>query len=126
MMRIMTDVDKEFSEKQILAIQKSIMRRFQRESLSVAVIYNPDCGCPIDHFVLLDRFPMSTKIISSCSECKKGCLMEISEPIIFHDQLTETDFSLEDLDEMIITDSWQYPFLLEYKHLFELGKRKNA
>ncbi len=86
----------------------------ERDS-SICVIYNPDCGCPLDQFVLLDRFPMSKKIISSCPECKKNAYMEISNPIIFHSQLTDEDFSLKDLIDMVINSSWQEEYLKEYQ-----------
>jgi hypothetical protein len=79
------------------------------------VIYRPDCGCPIEQFVLLDRFPMSPKILNQCPECKKPCLSCISDPIIFNTQIGG-DFSLNDLKNSVITESRQKIFLVAYKN----------
>lgn len=68
------------------------------------VIYNPDCGCKIDQFVALDRYPMSPKIMFKCPECNQGCLLGISDPIIFHSKLENKDYSLEEMKDVIFTD----------------------
>ena len=83
---------------------------------AIYVIYNPDCGCPIDQFVILDRYPMTKKIFSICPECKKSCFMEISNPIVFHDPIREADFMLKDLKDMIINDSPQKKYLIAYQN----------
>jgi hypothetical protein len=85
------------------------------ELTNVMVIYRPDCGCQIEQFVLLDRFPMSPKILNRCPECKKACLSEISDPIIFSTQIGG-DFSLEDLKNSTVTDCPQKIFLELYKN----------
>jgi hypothetical protein len=105
---------KEFSEEQKECF-KSYLEFFARKQQSLCVIYLPDCGCPIEQMVILDRYPMSPKIISSCPECKKGCLMEISDPIAFYLPLTKQDFSLEDLKKMYVTDSPQKDLINCYK-----------
>lgn len=114
-------LDKELEEKyknkpeELELIKRQYRARVERE-YSIYVIYHPDCGCPVDQFVLLDRFPMSEKIMGSCPNCKKGCLMEISNPIIFYCPLQQKDISLKELaKEMVITKSWQAQFLLAYQ-----------
>lgn len=99
-----TDEEKEFA--------KRLMERRANELTRMCVIYHPNCGCPIDQFVVLDRFPMSEKIHSKCPNCEKGYMMEISDPIIFHLPLTETDYTLEELKNCVIADSPQ-------KHLID-------
>ena len=80
-----------------------------------SVIYNPDCGCSVDQFVMLDRYPMSKKIISQCPCCKSGCLMEITNPVIFHLVPTGLDYSLEELSKLKLdTTTRQFPYLQSY------------
>lgn len=104
--------------------KKEIARQYiewiKKRDYSVCVIYNPDCGCKVDQFVILDRFPMSKKIISSCPECKKGCLMEISNPPIFYDQLNKIELTLKELQDVVIANTWQQSYLEWYK---EVSKR---
>lgn len=97
---------KDFPEKEKEAF-KHYLRQVAKEKEYLCVIYNPDCGCEVDQFVVLDRYPMSEKIHSICPSCKKGCLMEISDPIVFHLPLPNKDYSLEDLKEMKIMDGPQ-------------------
>lgn len=97
-----------------------ILKWNERESSSLCVIYNPDCGCSVDQFVLLDRVPMSPKIISSCPNCKKGCLMEISDPIIFYDPLEEKDIPLNQLVNYVILQSWQEDYIKTYQFIWLL------
>ena len=92
----------------------SYIKHRSEENTRLWVIYHPDCGCHVDQFVLLDRYPMSPKIISRCPECKKGCLMEISDPIIFHLPLTDQDLTLEDLKKFHITESPQKGLIGKY------------
>lgn len=87
----------------------------RREEESLCVIYTPDCGCPVEQFVLLDRFPMSKKIRGVCPECKKGCLMEIIDPIRFHLPMTDQDYELKDLVGMHVTDTYQKNLILAYQ-----------
>lgn len=92
-------------------------RRDFKERSKLCVIYNPDCGCNIDQFVVLDRFPMSKKIMARCPVCEKVCLMEISDPIIFHCPVRKEDYSLDDLKQMYVTDSDQKPYIDAYQKL---------
>lgn len=94
------------------------------EAAHISVIYTPSCGCPIEQFYVLDRFPMSPKIMSQCPECKKGCLMEISDPIMFYEPLSKKDFSLKDLSEGHIPPSRQHPYMVAYKELYEKQTKK--
>jgi hypothetical protein len=89
-------------------------RHRAKEMERLCVIYNPDCGCEVDQFVVLDRYPMSQKIISKCPICEKLCLMEISNSIIFHDPISKSDYTIEDLRQMHITDTEQAPFIKAY------------
>ncbi|HEY3527457.1 MAG TPA: hypothetical protein VGK47_14775 [Nitrososphaeraceae archaeon] len=86
------------------------------QQISLCVIYHPNCGCEVDQFVLLDRYPMSEKIISRCPACDKGILMEISDPIIFHLPLTKQDYTLEDIKNGYVTDSPQKHWIEMYKN----------
>jgi len=58
-------------------------KQWAKEQSMVYVFYKPSCGCEYRMTVLLDRWPMSEKIISHCKECKEGTLLEISDPIEF-------------------------------------------
>jgi len=97
---------------------RAFLKHIADEQTRLCVIYNPDCGCSIDQMVVLDRYPMSPKIISRCPECKKGCLMEISDPIRFHLPLTDQDFSLEDLKDFIVDETCDQAYLIKrYQNL---------
>ena len=100
-------------------------RRKMEEATKISVIYNPDCGCEVDQFYALDRFPMSPVILATCPECKKFCHMEISEPITFHCKLSDTDISLEDLQDAVITESNQSNYLKAYQALGSLIQPNN-
>lgn len=89
-----------------------------RKLNELVVVYNPNCGCPIDQFFLLDRYPMSPKIHSICPECKNWCLMEISDPIIFHLPLTKQDFTLDDLKNVVVKPCRQEYVIKRYQGLF--------
>lgn len=92
-----------------------LLRQWMEEQNSLCVIYNPDCGCKIDQFVILDRYPMSKEIICACPECKKGCLMKISKPIRFHLPLTSQDFSLKELKKLVVPAGRQEEFIKSYQ-----------
>lgn len=98
-----------------LEMAKYLCKKKSQEMTEVCVIYHPDCGCTLEHFVVLDRYPMSPKIHHLCPQCNKGCLLEISEPIIFSAQIGG-DFSLEELKDGVTTDGPQKPFLDCYKN----------
>jgi hypothetical protein len=85
-----------------------------KEKERLCVIYHPDCGCEVESFVVLDRYPMSEKIHAKCPQCKEYCLLEISDPIVFHVPLLNKDWSLEDLKKSHITESDQKEFILAY------------
>jgi len=107
--KLMSDEEKDFI--------KNLMERRSRELETLFVIYNPSCGCKVDQFVVLDRFPMSQEFISSCPQCDKYCHMEISNPIRFHLALEEKDYSLEELKTMIATNSPQKELIEAYQNL---------
>ncbi len=106
---------KDLSDDQIKWAQERAKRK-ARELTDVYVVYNPDCGCILDQFVLLDRFPMSPKICTSCPACDKWCIMEITNPPLFHTEIWG-DFTLASLKTSYITDTWQKPLLESYKLL---------
>lgn len=56
----------------------------EKRKKMVHILYTPSCGCDYQATVLLDRFPMSYKIHSQCHMCKKGVLVEITEPTIYY------------------------------------------
>jgi hypothetical protein len=96
---------------------KDLMERKSRELEQLCVIYHPSCGCTVDQFVVLDRFPMSPKIIGTCPACDKYCHMEISEPIRFHLPLHDKDYGLEELKSMIVTNSPQKNLIESYQNI---------
>ena len=102
-----TDQEKQWIE--------DLCKRKSEELTSIYVIYRPDCGCPIEQTVLLDRFPMPKKIMIQCPECKKGCLTEISDPIIFHCPILKQDYTREDLKEFVINESRQKEYIESYR-----------
>jgi hypothetical protein len=95
-------------------MMEQLVEQRARDLTNVCIAYRPDCGCEIEQFVVLDRYPMSPKIRSACPVCKKGCLMEISEPPLFHTEIGG-DFTLEELTKSFISDSWQKEWLHLYK-----------
>ena len=82
----------------------------------ITVIYKPDCNCSVEKFVILDKFPMMDFFIDRCPMCENGCLMRISDPIMFHVNLG-SDMTLEEVKNMEIKDTWQRYFLEKYKNL---------
>jgi hypothetical protein len=106
---------KDWSDDQMKLAQERAERKV-RELTDVCVVYHPDCGCELDQFVVLDRFPMSAKIRTSCPACDKGCMMEITNPPLFHTEIWG-DFTLESLKTSYINDTWQKPLLESYKLL---------
>jgi len=107
---------KNFTEEQKQEWGEYFKRHVQRKC-ELVVIYNPDCGCPIDQFFLLDRFPMSPTIFSQCPSCKKGCLMEISEPIVFHLPIQNQDIELDKLCDLVVGETRQRPYIEAYQML---------
>ncbi len=101
-------------EKELETWKLELIKRRAEENSRLCVIYNPNCGCNVDQFVILDRYPMSEKIRCLCPSCHKGCAMEISDPILFHLPLTNQDFSLEDLKNSVITASPQEWIIRKY------------
>lgn len=94
------------------------MCEMQAQSLYyLTVVYHPNCGCDTKISFVLDRFPMSPKIICRCQICKKGCLAEISDPITFYLKLTDQEYSCEDLKNMYITDSPQKHLIEKYRDM---------
>lgn len=97
---------------------KAFLNRKAQELMQVCVIYTPNCGCEYESFVVLDRYPMSKKIISKCEVCKKGIFLEISNPIRFHQPWDEKDFELKDMIDMYISNdptNYQFEWLLAYQ-----------
>lgn len=108
------DPEKKYSDKE----KQYIANRLELEMLkksSVSVIYTPDCGCPIETLFILDRYPMSEKIHSTCMACGKSCLMEISDPIRFHIPILDLDINIYDLKDVEITSGPQEDLLLKYQ-----------
>ncbi len=93
---------------------EEILLREKIRLCSLMVVYKPSCGCEVEQFVLLDRYPMSDKIWVECPVCKNFCLTVISDPLVFHLPLIKEDFTLEDLKNMVITESSQKPFIEAY------------
>lgn len=93
--------------------------KFQAEQLSfiepvISVIYSPDCNCPVEQFVIVFTFPMADKFMSRCPKCDYGCLMVLSDPIVFHVNQGK-DLTLSELKEMEIPPTWQKGILEKYK-----------
>jgi len=79
------------------------------------VVYTPSCKCEIIQDVVLDRYPMSEKIIASCPSCKKMVHLEVSNPIKFYIPILKKEYNLEDLKQMQTTDTWQKEYIELYK-----------
>lgn len=100
-------------------------KKFFLHSLNIAakrkkmvhVLYTPSCKCDYQATVLLDRFPMSYKILSQCDICKKGVLMKITEPPIYY--IPETD---EELNEGEMIDYLEKNSKLEQECLDNITK----
>lgn len=93
---------------------KWYIKRQREKEQSFSVIYTPNCGCPNEYFVILDRFPMSKKIHSRCEKC--GYMMlEISNPIRFHLPLTDKDYTLNELMQMQIMPGRQEEYIKAYQ-----------
>jgi hypothetical protein len=106
-----------FSEKEKEQVKYMLEKDAERLA-SIYVTYEPSCGCEYVQDALLDRFPMSEKILSVCEICKKGILLKISDPIQFYLPLTEQSFSLEDLKTMVINETRQSEYLKLYQTSF--------
>lgn len=109
----MTDEEKKYF--------KSYLEQQDKEKTRLCVIYTPNCGCQIEHFVILDRFPMTPKIHHRCPECEKGGLLLISDPIRFHLPLTNQDFNLDDLKEIVVMRDEQAHLIQRYKDMDKFG-----
>ena len=94
------------------AKQMCEMRVYELNSL--CVVYTPTCGCPAKISYVLDRYPMSPKIIGKCRVCKKASLHEISDPITFYLKLTKLEYSIQDLKAMHITNGDQKALIKAY------------
>ena len=95
---------------------KATWDRQLEEKYSIQVVYNPSCGCEHQQLYMLDRYPMSEKIHSSCQTCQKGSLDEISNPILFYNPIEDKELNLDDLRKYVITEpSKQAPFLKAYQ-----------
>ncbi len=92
------------------------LQKRAEDQTRLCVIYNPDCGCPIDQDFVLDRYPMSPIILCQCPNCKKGCHMKISDPIRFYLPLTKQEIGLDELKEAYITESDQKIFIDIYRN----------
>lgn len=106
---------------------KYYLMRKAEERMQVCVIYTPDCGCELEYFVVLDRYPMSKKIHSICKICKKWIFLEISNPITFHQPWDEKDFELKDLVNMHIStdpENYQFEYLVAYQEEEKKQKSK--
>ena len=90
-----------------------------KQKCLLSVIYHPTCGCNLEMFVILDRYPMSEKIIAhKCQGCEKYCTLEISDPPLFHLPLTKQDFTLGDLRKFGSAPTWepeQQPYIESYQ-----------
>lgn len=110
---VMTNKYAVTSEYKIKYLEEILFREKVRLN-SLMVIYHPSCGCELDQFVLLDRYPMSEKIISTCPGCNQPGHMELSDPLAFYLPVTEEIYFLEDLKNMVITDTPQKSFIEAY------------
>ena len=108
------EIDPEKREK----LLKYYTEKFAREQAQLSVIY--ECACGVEHFVVLDRYPMSQKIMTGCCPCKENNIVSLSRPIRFHLPLTDKDYSLDDLRQMYITDSEQKWLIEAYINQKEL------
>lgn len=103
-----------FTEEMKKEFEYEIERSCKRKEM-LCVIYDPSCGCQYESCVVLDRFPMSEKIHHRCDDCRKGCMLEISDPIRFHLPMTKQDYSLYDLMDMVVMAGDQHDLIKAYQ-----------
>lgn len=104
------------SEKEKYYIENTL-NGWARDRVSVRLAYEPSCGCNYYSWVLIDRFPMSPLIIyHKCVECKEVEYVKLKVPFLFSTELWG-DFTLEDLKNSVINESWQKPYLESFKNL---------
>ena len=112
---IMLNGNKEIDEEIIHMVNQQTIRK-----TSVHMMYKPSCGCEYEKPVLLDRFPMSEKIIcGKCSDCLKFITLDLIRPYIFYVPMTEIRITHEELRTHLITPGRQEAFLKAYQELKE-------
>ena len=111
----MSEISQEAKE-----MMEDLMKREVRRLESIYIIYKYDC-CEVYQAVLLDRYPMSEKIICICSECKKGTKISIVNPIEF--KLLDKIYTKDDLKDCTIDPNhYQYIFIKNYLDEFEIDE----
>jgi hypothetical protein len=102
-------------------LQKQYIEQFAREKErdlnSLSMSYKPSCGCECLMDFMIDRYPMSEKIHTSCPICKKHILAELIRPYIFYFKLLEKEFSLKEVvsEEFVLEKNHrQYGFIFQY------------
>ena len=81
------------------------MNKAEKRKKMVHVLYTPSCKCDYQATVLLDRFPMSHKIHSRCDMCKKGVLLEITEPTIYYIPATDEEMTESEMRKYLEINS---------------------
>jgi len=96
---------------------EDLMKRRVRELESINVIYKYDC-CEDYQPVLLDRYPMSAKIITKCRQCGKGTYLSIVEPMEL--QILDKIYTIKELEDCAIDKNhYQYRYLKMHMDNFE-------
>ena len=117
--KIVYDSEKEYDDEEMKHIKYIIFQSMQ-SNFSVHLIYEHSC-CKQQQAVMLDRYPMSEKIICVKCDCGKYGELTILRPITFWDPLLKMNISMEDLSNSHITDTRQKHFLELYRDFGDLN-----
>lgn len=105
---------------ELTEIQKQYIESFAKEQEfrlnSLAMSYKPSCGCDCKMDFILDRYPMSEKIHTTCPICEKGVLAELIRPYIFYFKLWDKEFSWKEVatECKLEEDHHQYGLIFQY------------
>ena len=110
----MITTDKEMSP-EAKEMMEDLIKKQARELESLYVVYQYDC-CKDCQTVLLDRYPMSEKIICKCRKCEEYTHLSIVDPIQFYSPLMEETLNKDQLknDCVIREDHPQWFLLRQY------------
>jgi len=115
---VVLNIPENFTNEQRECVIELIKHKAKQEE-SLYVMYESDCGCEGYETVLLDRFPMSEKIMHQCHLCKKGIICSITQPPIFYLPLLKQKYTHQEMSEMLVTEGRQKELIEAYQELFK-------
>lgn len=102
---------------------KEVIRRKALEEMSLYMFYKNNCKCKDFLTVLLDRFPMTSKIHTmKCDACGKGGFASQEYPPAFFIPLLKQEFSIFELKDLAFGpgSERQIPFIKLYIQVAEI------